>query len=116
MRVAFFVNSIESEEPSFTTTALAMAALARGHDVCYITPGDFVLRPDDSLMVRVTKVATGKYKNPQAFHEAFQGKDAEVQTIDVREVDVIFLRNDPSLDSDDRPWAAHVGAMFGRIA
>ncbi|MCW0000189.1 glutathione synthetase [Pararhizobium sp. YC-54] len=116
MRVAFFVNSIETEEPRFTTTALAMAALARGHDVCYITPGDFVLRPDDSLMVRVTTVAAGKYKNAQAFHDGFQSKDAKVQTIDVREVDVIFLRNDPSLDSDDRPWAAYIGAMFGRLA
>jgi glutathione synthase len=116
MRIAFFVNSIESEEPHFTTTALAMAALARGHDVCYIAPGDFVLRPDDSLLVRATTVAAGKYKDAKAFHDGFQGKDAKVQTIDVREVDVIFLRNDPSLDSDDRPWAAHIGAMFGRLA
>ena len=30
MRIAFFVNSIEDETPTFTTTALAMAALARG--------------------------------------------------------------------------------------
>jgi glutathione synthase len=31
-------------------------------------------------------------------------------------VDVLFLRNDPSLDAEERPWAAHVGAMFGRLA
>ncbi len=116
MRVAFFVNSIESEETHFTTTALAMAASARGHDVCYVAPGDFVLRPDDSLMVRATVVAGTKHKDAEAFHKAFQGKDAKIQTINVEEVDVIFLRNDPSLDSDDRPWAAHIGAMFGRLA
>ncbi len=116
MRVAFFVNSIESEEPSFTTTSLAMAALVRGHDVCYVAPGDFVLRPDDSLMVRATAVPVAKYKDPQAFHGAFQNKEAQIRTIDVREVDVIFLRNDPSLDSEERPWAAHIGAMFGRLA
>ncbi|MEK1929957.1 MAG: glutathione synthase, partial [Pararhizobium sp.] len=116
MRIAFFVNSIESEETGFTTTALAMVAAARGHDVCYVAPGGFVLRPDDSLMVRATVVPAAKYKDPQAFHDAFQSKDAKVQTIDVREVEVIFLRNDPSLDSEDRPWAAHIGAMFGRLA
>lgn len=116
MRIAFFVNSIESEETGFTTTALAMVATARGHDVCYVAPGDFVLRPDDSLMVRATVVPAAKYKDPQAFHDAFQSRDAKVQTIDVREVEVIFLRNDPSLDSEDRPWAAHIGAMFGRLA
>jgi glutathione synthase len=116
MRVAFFVNSIEGEEPGFTTTSLAMAAVARGHDVCYITPAAFVLRPDDSLMIRATIVPAARYKDTQAFYAAFQGKTAEVRTIDVREVDVIFLRNDPSLDSEDRPWAAHIGAMFGRLA
>ena len=52
MRIAFFVNSIEDETPTFTTTSLAMAALSRGHDICYLTPGDFVLRADDSLSVR----------------------------------------------------------------
>jgi glutathione synthase len=116
MRVAFFVNSIEGEEPDFTTTSLAMAAVTRGHDVCYITPAAFVLRPDDSLMIRATIVPAARYKDTQAFHAAFQSKTAEVRTIDVREVDVIFLRNDPSLDADDRPWAAHIGAMFGRLA
>ena len=39
-----------------------------------------------------------------------------MKTTDVREIDVIFLRNDPSQDAADRPWAAHVGAMFGRLA
>ena len=51
MRIAFFVNSIAGESPHFTTTTLALAALGRGHDVCYVTPSDFVLRADDSLDV-----------------------------------------------------------------
>lgn len=39
MRIAFFVNSIETEGPTFATGLLAMAALNRGHDVVYLTPG-----------------------------------------------------------------------------
>jgi glutathione synthase len=39
-----------------------------------------------------------------------------METIDVAEIDVLFLRNDPSQDAADRPWAAYVGAMFGRLA
>ncbi len=46
----------------------------------------------------------------------FKARTPRSRRIDVREVDVIFLRNDPSLDADDRPWAAHIGAMFGRLA
>lgn len=116
MRIAFFVNSIEGETPTYTTTALAMAAVARGHDICYITPGDFVLRADDTLSIR-GRVPPGKrYKKAESFHAALQGDDAVIETMDVSDVDVVFLRNDPSLDADDRPWAAHVGAMFGRLA
>ena len=36
--------------------------------------------------------------------------------MDVGEIDILFLRNDPSEDSADRPWAAQVGAIFGRLA
>lgn len=115
MRIAFFVNSIEGETPYYTTTALAMAAMARGHDICYLTPADFVLRPDDSLMVRATVLGDAHPKKPETFLGALKA-DKQATTLDVCEIDVLFLRNDPSEDSGDRPWAAHVGAMFGRLA
>lgn len=116
MRIAFFVNSIENEASYYATTALALAALARGHDVCYITPNDFVLRPDDSLMIRAIVAKSGKAKKADVFVKSLQGDQATVETIDIREVDVLFLRNDPSEDAEERPWAAHVGAIFGRLA
>ena len=49
MQIAFFVNDIEREYENYTTTVLAHQASTRGHRVCYITPEDFVLNPDDSL-------------------------------------------------------------------
>lgn len=116
MRIAFFVNSIEGETPTFTTTGLALGALSRGHDICYVTPGDFVLRADDSLCVRGRTLPGKRYKKAESLHAALQGEEAGIETIDIRDVDVVFLRNDPSLDADGRPWAAHVGAMFGRLA
>ena len=41
---------------------------------------------------------------------------AATQVFDMAEIDVLFLRNDPSLDAADRPWATAVGALFGRLA
>ncbi len=116
MRIAFFVNSIADEAAFYTTTALALAAIARGHEVCYLTPGDFVLRPDDSLMVRTTTVKKGKTRKPDTFIAALQGEQAEIHTIPIEEIDVLLLRNDPSQDADERPWAAHAGIIFGRLA
>ena len=51
MRIAFFVNDFDREFAGFATTVLAHQAAMRGHEVIYLTPGDFVVRPDDSLCV-----------------------------------------------------------------
>ncbi len=116
MRIAFFVNSVEGEAPYYTTTWLALAALARGHEVCYVTPGDFVLRPDDSLLIRATTLKGTKPKKPETLLTALKGEQAKISTLDLHEVQVLFLRNDPSEDADTRPWAVYVGTNFGRLA
>ncbi|MEK1888491.1 MAG: glutathione synthetase [Phyllobacterium sp.] len=116
MRIAFFVNSIEGETPRYTTTLLALAALRCGHEIYYLTPGDFVLRADNSLMVRATVLPGTNYKKSETFHKDLQGDKTSIKTIDVCEIDVIFLRNDPSKDAVERPWATHAGVMFGRLA
>lgn len=116
MRIAFFVNSIEDESPHYTTTNLALAALGRGHDVCYVTPDDFVLRADDNLAIRGLELPASNYKKPETLHKDLQGNGANMRTFDVAEIDVLFLRNDPSLDATDRPWAASIGIIFGRMA
>lgn len=116
MRIAFFVNSIKGETVNYSTTHLALAALNRGHDICYLTPGDFVLRPDDSLAVRALTLPSAKYKKAETLFKDLQGKETSVQVMDVREIDILLLRNDPSEDAADRPWAAQIGAIFGRLA
>lgn len=116
MRIAFFVNSIEGEQANYSTTALALASLTRGHEVYYVTPSDFVLRPDDSLFVRARALPGSNYKKQETLHKQLQGDETVVKSIDVGEIDVLFLRNDPSLDAVERPWAATIGVMFGRLA
>ena len=115
MRIAFFVNSISSEYPRYTTTLLGLAARARDHDIYYLTPNSFVLRADDTLSVKVRKIPDRKFQKVQTFHEALQN-ETSIETLDVTELDVIVLRNDPSKDYEERPWAAQVGPMFSRLA
>lgn len=116
MRIAFFVNSVATEAVSYTTTALALTAAQRGHSVVYVEPGDFILRPDDSLAVSVAAVPDGTYKSAEKFSVALQEAASERKTLAIDDIDVLFLRNDPSLDATDRPWAANAGIMFGRLA
>lgn len=116
MRIAFFVNSIKDEYPHFATTVLALSALSRGHDVCYVTPGDFVLRDDDTLHVSVLNLPKKSFQKVETLHKALQSDESKREMIDITELDILMLRNDPSQDAETHPWAAHAGPMFGRLA
>lgn len=114
--IAFFVNDIEREYEKYTTTTLAHAACGRGHSACYITPSDFVLNPDDTLSVHGRFLPNRKYKDRADFFKALKSSDqCEMRKLDASEVDVLMLRNDPSIDFD-RPWAMEAGILFGREA
>ncbi|MEO9338665.1 glutathione synthetase [Mesorhizobium sp. SB112] len=114
MRIAFFVNSVEGETPAYTTTSLAIAAQARGHSVVYVTPGDFVLKPDDSLAILCVEAPTARHV--EKFVEALKAASDRRRTYNAPDIDILFLRSDPSLDAADRPWAAYAGVLFGRLA
>jgi glutathione synthase len=115
MLIAFFVNDMEREFAGYTTTVLAFEAASRGHRVCYVTPSDFVLNPDDSLSVHGRFAPKKKYADRSEFFETLT-KKAKVEVVDMAEVDVLMLRNDPSIDAQANPWAMDVGILFGREA
>ena len=52
MKVGFVVNQIETEQATYTTTRLAMAAVNRGHESWLIGTGDLALDPDDYVRAR----------------------------------------------------------------
>ena len=159
MLIAFFVNDLADEYPRYTTTLLAYEAARRGHEVCYITPGDFVLSPDDVMRVharfagsvaakkpsravakkasktakkaagKTAKKATAKAADKpgiapigalagveplRAFLKGLQASKSRL--LDLTDIDVLMLRNDPSNDAGERPWAEDIGIQFGRRA
>ncbi len=117
MLIAFFINDIEREFLNYTTTLLAERSAARGHRVCYITPSDFVLDSDDSLSTHARLLPKRKYKDREDFFNTLKDDAAcTIKRIDMTEVDVLMLRNDPSIDSQHAPWAMESGILFGREA
>ena len=115
MLIAFFINDLEREHAGYTTTVLAHQATARGHRVCYLTPSDFVLRQDDSLSAHARFLPERKYKDRNEFFDTLKSTQCKVEAVDLADVDVLMLRNDPSIDAET-PWAMEVGILFGREA
>jgi glutathione synthase len=116
VRIAFFVNDIATEKPRYTTTLLASEALRRGHEVCYVAVGDFDYRPDHSVHIRGRYPARKTFRNFAQFLQSVQSDKARVEDIDVTDIDVLMLRNDPAADILERPWAEKIGIIFGQEA
>ncbi|MCA9231851.1 MAG: hypothetical protein KDA57_14470 [Planctomycetales bacterium] len=116
MRIGFIVNDVKTEEGKFTTSRLGQAAVNRGHEVWVMGVGDIAYDPDDMVRVRATSVPKQKYGSPESYTADLQGKNAVKRRITIDELDVLMLRNVPSDDYLQRPWATTVASEFARVA
>jgi glutathione synthase len=116
MKIGFMVNDIKTEEPGYTTTRLAMAALNRGNDVWLMGAGDFAYDVDEHIYARAKSVPKKSYKSSELYLSHLQSKNATMERIKVDDLDVLMLRNDPSTDTGFRAWAQSTGIIFGRAA
>ncbi len=116
MRIGFVVNDVFTEDKGYTTTRLAMAAINRGHEAWVMGAGDFAYDADDSVRARARSAQRTSYKTAETYIGDLQGKRAKVERINVDELDVLMLRNDPSADQGHRSWAQGPGIDFGRLA
>jgi glutathione synthase len=115
MRIGFVVNELASEVAQYTTTRLAMTAVNMGHECWSLGVGDFVYAPDGTIRAFASSVQGTSYDSLETFLGELQAKDARRERIAVDELDVLLLRNDPSLDAD-KPWAQTAGILFGQLA
>jgi glutathione synthase len=115
MKIAFVVNDVQTEVAGYTTTRLAMAAVNAGHKAFIFGVGDFVCAPDGAVHARSRKVRGKSYKSLDKFLTELQAPDHAVDAIDLDEMDVVFLRNDPATDAIERPWAQSSGILFGQL-
>lgn len=115
MKIAFVINQTHKEEAVYTTTLLALRALQRGHQVYYIGLADFYYNQ---------KIIVGAHARQISPNENIQtGEDllhllcnTEKALINVGDIDVLWLRFDPSTEMTKRPWAAEAGLQFAELA
>ena len=113
MRLAFLINSFETEKHTYTTTRLALAAHRAGHDVLYLSVDDFVCDPDETMRVRARRPGA-TYDDIESFWAGVQTDGVE-ERIPAEEIDALLLRNDPADDAATRPWAQSTGIVFGQM-
>jgi len=116
MKIAMFVNDLAGEHPKYTTTWLAREASLRGHEVWYIEVEGFAYDPDDMVRARARRVPGSEYGSAEEYKAALMADDAIEEWVDVGALDVLMLRNDPSITAGEHPWTQDVGVIFGQVA
>jgi glutathione synthase len=115
MKIAFVVNDVQTELATYTTTRLAMAAVNLGHKCYTFGVGDFICAADGSVHALARRVRGKSYKSLDKFLAELQSSEHDPDHINLDELDVLMLRNDPSTDAIERPWAQSSGILFGQL-
>ncbi|MBK6264065.1 ATP-grasp domain-containing protein [Marivirga sp. S37H4] len=116
MKIGFVVNQIATEEAWYDTTLLSSNAVQRGHEVYVMEVGDLMYLENGHMGAPAIKVSNSKFRNLENYLKHIQDKEAERIKVSSKELDVLFLRNNPSEEERARNWAKTAGMIFGQIA
>ncbi|WP_324719052.1 glutathione synthetase [Salinimicrobium sp. HB62] len=115
MKICFVVNNVETETCG-TTVFLMQEARKRKHDVYAMGVGDFFFEQDKELCIDSTYVPKKlEAKTPAEYLELLQSDKARKERIVATDLDVLFIRNNPTEEGSSRQWAEQAGVAFGRM-
>jgi glutathione synthase len=77
--------------------------------------GDFLCATDGSIHACARTPHAKSYKSLDKFLADIQSADHPAKPVNLDEFDVVLLRNDPSTDAIERPWAQSSGILFGQL-
>lgn len=116
MRLAIVVNHTLTEHPHATTTVLARAAVARGHRVHLLDVDALTYFPLGDVGGVAIRVPEGEYPDGEALVAAVRAEDAPRERVDTSDLDVLWLRYNPSEMTEGERWGMMSGMLFGRLA
>ncbi len=115
MKICFVVNSVETEKCG-TTAFIMQEARKRGHEVYAMGVGNFSFTNEQELTLIATSLPKNAApKTAQDFIDILHSKKAKKQKIIAKDLDVLFIRNNPTEEAEGRNWAEHSGIAFGRM-
>lgn len=116
MRIAFVLDDVAKENPVYTTVFLAYHMHNKGHEVYLTDVRKLAYYPEGHMGARVIRAPKKNYKSQKEYIEDVKSDKAEEQRITAQDLDVLFIRNDPSAAPSNEAWAQTPGAVFGQIA
>lgn len=116
MKIGFVLNDFNTESCG-TSIILMNKASQMGHSVYALDVGDFFFANDSFMKVYSYKIKEPKKPvSPEECLLQLKDADMEKSIIPIKDLDVLFLRNNPTEENSTRHWAEQAGIAFGRLA
>ena len=116
MRIGFVINGITTEKAEYTTVRLALAAAQHGHETWMMGVDDFSHRGDGSVAAHARTAAKTKLTSEDEYLESIRDEEHGCEEIEITDLDVLMMRNDPADDMSERPWAVTSGVLFAQLS
>jgi len=115
MKICFVISDLATEAVG-TSVVLMKKAHQRGHTLYVMGVGDFVFHHDEPMSMRCMKVKKKlEYASTEEFWTQVKENTQKRKLITSKDLDVLFLRNNPTEEADNRQWAEHSGIAFARM-
>ncbi|RAV28646.1 ATP-grasp domain-containing protein [Sinomicrobium soli] len=116
MKIGFVLNDLDTEGYGTSVTIMNKAS-EMGHAVYAMDVGDFVFDNNAPMQVYVCRIdEPARALAPKGCFDQLKNAGERKEKIQVNELDVLFLRNNPTEENAVRHWAELAGIAFGRLA
>lgn len=114
MKICFVISDLKKEYAG-SSVVMFKKAFERGHTTYVMNVGGFNFMHGAPVDIRCKEIPKSlNYGSPQDFLKLIQEDTMEWKTISSEELDVLFVRNNPTEEPMDRHWAEHSGLAFAR--
>lgn len=115
MDICFVLSDVE-QEPCGTSVVMIKKAHQRGHTVYVMNVGGFNFVHGEPIHIQCKKIPKSlDFESREEFWDQVKDKKMKWKMVSTANLDVLFLRNNPTEETDDRHWAEHSGIAFARM-
>lgn len=115
MKICFVLSDVKTEDCE-TSVIILKKAHQRGHEVYVMGVGEFEFNRDEGVNLLCSKIPKNlKGATVEEFWKQVQDNAVQPKIVHSTEMDILFLRNNPTQESAERQWATESGIAFGRL-
>ena len=116
MRILFVLDNVPKENENYSSVLMAHHMHCQGHDVFLTDVYNLAYYPDGQMGARAWKAKKKNYKTQQEYINEIKTEAKPNEVIKANELDVLFIRNDPSAAPANENWSQTAGVVFGQVA